>query len=139
LKETPKGYRQTWKLGDSMGNAISTSKMQHDDPKQEKEKYYIIAFNYSLKNTILEFLTSIKYLHWGKHIGEICNKAYKTLGLLQRNLSSYPQGVKLQAYKGLIRPFLEYTSAAWDPHQECLQDKLENVQKRSARFHFIKL
>ena len=45
-----------------------------------------------------------------------------------------PQKVKLQAYKGLIRPGLEFTSAAWDPYQQYLQDKLEQVQKRSARF-----
>ena len=101
-----------------------------------------VTFNYTLKNTTLEFLTSIKYLgvhisndlHWGKHIEETCNKAYRTLGLLRRNLTSCPQEVKLQAYKGLIRPVLEYASAAWDPHQEYLQEKLENVQKRAARF-----
>ena len=40
----------------------------------------------------------------------------------------------MQAYKGLIRPVLETCSAAWDPHQQYLQDKLESVQKRAARF-----
>ena len=39
--------------------------------------------------------------------------------------------VKLQAYKGLIRPVLKYASTAWDPHQSYLQEK---VQKRAARF-----
>jgi hypothetical protein len=42
--------------------------------------------------------------------------------------------VKLQIYKGFIRPVLEYSSAARDPHEENLQDNLWNVQKRSARF-----
>jgi hypothetical protein len=42
--------------------------------------------------------------------------------------------VKLQAYKGLIRPVLEYASTAWDPHQSYLQEKLQKVQKRAARF-----
>ena len=101
-----------------------------------------ISFNYLLKGTRLEFLSSIKYLgvtitndlHWGKHIDEICNKAYRTLGLLKRNLSACPMEVKLQAYKGLIRPVLEYASTAWDPHQQYLQDQLENVQKRAAMF-----
>ena len=45
-----------------------------------------------------------------------------------------PPSVKLQAFKGLIRPGLEYASAAWDPHQQYLQESLEKVQKRSARF-----
>ncbi|CAC5392723.1 unnamed protein product [Mytilus coruscus] len=58
----------------------------------------------------------------------------KTLGLLKRNLSACPLEVKLQAYKGLIRPVLEYASTAWDPHQIYLQDQLANVQKRATRF-----
>ena len=60
-----------------------------------------IDFKYTLKGTTeLEQLDSIKYLgvnitsnlHWGKHA--ICNKAYKILGLLRRNLSSCPREVK---------------------------------------------
>jgi ABC-type Zn uptake system ZnuABC Zn-binding protein ZnuA len=42
--------------------------------------------------------------------------------------------VKLQAYKGLIQSVLEYASTAWDPHQSYIQEKLEKVQKRAARF-----
>ena len=38
------------------------------------------------------------------------------------------------AYKGLVRPILEYGSSVWDPHYEGLIDDLEKVQKRSARF-----
>ena len=51
-----------------------------------------IEYKYTLKGTELEFLTSIKYLgvnitndlRWGKHIEEICNKSYGTLGLLKK-------------------------------------------------------
>ena len=101
-----------------------------------------IDFKYTLKGTELEQLDSIKYLgvnitsnlHWGKHVDEICNKAYKILGLLRRNLSSCPREVKILAYKGLIRPILEYASAAWDPHQKFLQEKLEKVQNQATRF-----
>ena len=101
-----------------------------------------VEYNYKLRGEQLVFLDSIKYLgvtitdnlHWGKHIDQMCNKAYKILGMLKRNLSSCPQAVRIQAYKGLVRPVLEYASSAWDPHQQYLTDKIEGVQKAAARF-----
>ena len=45
-----------------------------------------------------------------------------------------PQDVREAAYKGLVRPILEYGSSVWDPHYEGLIDDLEKVQKRAARF-----
>ena len=38
------------------------------------------------------------------------------------------------AYKGLVRPILEYASTAWDPYHETLQKEVEQVQRRAARF-----
>ena len=38
----------------------------------------------------------------------ICTKANRTLGFLRRNLFSCPRAVKEAAYKGLVRPVLEY-------------------------------
>ena len=38
------------------------------------------------------------------------------------------------AYKGLVCPILEYGSSVWDPQSILLQDELEKVQKRAARF-----
>ena len=95
---------------------------------------------YSLEGSQLEFLDKIKYLgvyitndlNWKYHINAMCNNASRTLGLLKRNLKMCPKSVKLQAYKGLVRPGLEFASAAWDPFQIYLQDKIEKVQKRSA-------
>ena len=37
-------------------------------------------------------------------------------------------------YKGLVRPILEYASTVWDPSGKTLQDELEKVQNRAARF-----
>ena len=39
------------------------------------------------------------------------------------------------AYKGLVRPVLEYGRSVWDPPAVVLQEELESVQfKRAARF-----
>ena len=42
--------------------------------------------------------------------------------------------MKEAVYKTLVRPILEYGSTVWDPHCKGLNDELENVQKRAARF-----
>ena len=101
-----------------------------------------IEASYTLEGTVLENVDSIKYLgvtitndlKWNIHINNICTKAKRTLGFLRRNLFSCPQDVKEAAYKGLVRPVLEYGSSVWDPHTKCLQEELEKVQKRAARF-----
>ena len=42
--------------------------------------------------------------------------------------------MKETAYKGMVRPILEYGSSVWDPHTDKLQEELEKVQNRAARF-----
>ena len=74
---------------------------------------------------------------WNSHIRNVCTKPNRTLGFLRRNLFSCPQDVKEAAYKSLVRPVLENGSSVWDPHcngLNTLNGKLENVQKRAARF-----
>ena len=60
--------------------------------------------------------------------------ANPTLGFLRRNLYACPQEVKGAAYKGLLRPVLEYSGSVLDPSGEGLQNELEKVQNRAARF-----
>ena len=101
-----------------------------------------IEASYTLEGTVLENVDSTKYLgvtitndlKWNTHINNICTKANRTLGFLRRNLFACPQDVKEAAYKGLMRPVLEYGSSVWDPHTKCLQEELEKVQNRAARF-----
>ena len=42
--------------------------------------------------------------------------------------------MKEAAYKGLVRPVLEYGSSVWDPHTHGLREELEKVQNRAGRF-----
>ena len=42
--------------------------------------------------------------------------------------------MKEAAYKGMVRPVLEYGSSVWDPHTQKLQAELETVQNRAAGF-----
>ena len=42
--------------------------------------------------------------------------------------------MKEAAYKGMVRPILEYGSSVWDPYPDKLQEELEKVQNRAARF-----
>ena len=101
-----------------------------------------IHASYTLEGTDLENVESIKYLgvtiisdfRWNTHVSNVCTKANRTLGFLRRNLYSCPQEVKEAAYEGLVRPVLDYGSSVWDPPGVVLQEELESVQKRAARF-----
>ena len=97
---------------------------------------------YTLAGAVLENVDNIKYLgvtitndlKWNTHISNICTKANRTLGFLRRTLFSCPQNVKEAPYKDMVRPILEYASLVWDLHTDKLQEELEKVQNRAARF-----
>ena len=111
----------------------------HADYKEMDQK---IDASYSLEGTVLDNVENIKYLgititndlKWNTHVSNISTKANRTIGFLRRNLSACPQDVKESAYKGLVRPVLEYGSSVWDPSSILLQEEFEKVQKRAARF-----
>ena len=42
--------------------------------------------------------------------------------------------MKEAAYKGMVCPILEYGGSVWDPYTDKLQEELEKVQNRAARF-----
>ena len=96
----------------------------------------------TLEGAVLENVDNIKYigvtitndLKWNTHFSNICTKANRTLGFLSRTLFSCPQNVKEAAYKGMVRPILEYGSSVWDPYTGKLQEEIEKVQNRAARF-----
>ena len=73
-------------------------------------------------------------LSWKAHVDTTAKKANNSLAFIRRNLSSCPQATKAQAYQSLVRPTLEYASAAWDPYTQSNIQQLEAVQRRAARF-----
>ena len=105
--------------------------MQYDANNKETVQKRT-CFIYS-RGTVLENVESIKYLgvtitndlRWNTYVSNVCTKANRTLGFLRRNLYACPQAVKEAAYKGLVRPVLEYSGSVWDPSGVGLQNELE--------------
>ena len=54
--------------------------------------------------------------------------------MYRRNLNISSIKIKEQAYKAFVRPILGYASTVWDPHLKKDIAKLEQVQRRAARF-----
>ena len=124
------------------GNGVWDFKLSNAIWCSWQENIKKIHASYTLEGIDLENVETIKYLgvtitsdlRWNTHVSNVCTKANRTLGFLRRNLYSCPQEVKKAAYKGLVRPVLDYGSSVWDPLGVVLQEELESVQKRAARF-----
>ena len=73
-------------------------------------------------------------LKWTTHCRKTTTKASRTLGMLRRTLSPCSKEVKSRAYLSLVRPQLEYSEEAWNPHTQKDIYRLEQVQRQAARF-----
>ena len=86
-----------------------------------------IVHNYTLHNQVLDRVSCATYLGvelssnltWAAHIDKTTAKGNRQLGFLKRNLPINCAKVKETAYKGLVRPIMEYCAPVWDtPHVE---------------------
>ena len=68
------------------------------------------------------------------HVSNVTNMANSTLGFLHKNFKSCPPYIKSSCYKSLMVPIIEYGSTVWDPHLHKDINKIENIQRRIARF-----
>ena len=59
---------------------------------------------------------------------------YPKRQFLQRNLRTSEKDIKLQCYKTYVRPITEYTSPAWVTNYKNVIQKVEKVQRKTARF-----
>ena len=73
-------------------------------------------------------------LQWESHIQGITSKAARTLGFLRRNLQSCPPQLRNLAYFALVRSKVEYAASVWDPYLTKDINKIEDIQRRAARF-----
>ena len=72
-------------------------------------------------------------LRWHGHVHNISVKATRVLNFVRRNTDHCTPEVKALAYTLLIRPHLEYASAAWDSYTARDSHQLDKVQRRAAR------
>ena len=86
----------------------------------------------------LERVNSYKYLgvlltsdlSWSSHVGNICTKARRVLGLLYRRFYGQTSQSSLkQLYLSLVRPHMEYACQVWDPHLVKDKKAIESVQR----------
>ncbi len=125
---------EKWSL--DWGMSFNASKCYILSVRKRSSHFYV------LNDTVLKDVKTNPYLgvtlsddlKWTTHIGKITSKASSVLGFLRRNLRFCPPQVRKSAYLALIRSTLEYASTIWDPNQQGLIDKLERLQRKSARF-----
>ena len=105
-------------------------------------KNQVINTTNTLHSQVLQTTDSSKYLGvtlskdltWQKHVDITTSKANRTLGFICRNLGECSKQVKVTAYTTMVRPTLEYSSTVWDPKSPTLCHKVEQVQRKAARF-----
>ena len=118
--------------------SFNTSKCQHLPITNKRNP---IKSDYSLHNQRLETVKDAKYLgvnlneklNWSNHIDNICKKANASSAFICRNLRGTSRSTKRTAFVTISRPVLEFASACWDPASSVLTDKIEMVQRRTAR------
>lgn len=101
-----------------------------------------VHFYYNMHGHILESVKTAKYLgitlssdlKWNTHIQQTVAKANRSLSFIRRNLKVNSKTIKERAYQTLVRPKLEYCCTVWDPYTEENIYKLEQVQRRAARY-----
>lgn len=97
---------------------------------------------YNLNQHVLETVSDNPYLglqisddlKWSKHITKSVGKASVALGILRRNLKFLPKSCKQTAYVALVRSVLEYGCIVWDPYLQKDINRIEQLQRKAARF-----
>jgi len=54
-----------------------------------------------------------------------CNKAMKVFGMIKKTIRFKDMRVMLSLYKSLVRPHIEYSMSAWNPHYKKDKELIE--------------
>lgn len=103
--------------------------------------YILLGENIKRADTVRDLGVLLKNnLDFGEHISNICGKALKTLGLINRMCCrSLSISTFRTLYIALVRPYLEYSVIVWHPYQVGHRAFLDRVQGRFLRLAGTKL
>lgn len=100
-------------------------------------------FKYTLNNEIvhlaqsqrdLGIITTVNHT-WADHYNHICSKAYRSLNLIRRTISTNsPVNLKKQLYLSLVRSHLCYCSQIWRPNLIKDITNIERIQRKATKF-----
>ncbi|MES9884798.1 MAG: hypothetical protein ABW185_28460 [Sedimenticola sp.] len=68
-----------------------------------------------------------------RHCAEAVKKPNQALGMIHRHIVSRDKDLIVRLYKGIVRPHLEYSIQAWNPHYQKDIILMERVQRRATR------
>ena len=96
---------------------------------------YPIFSQYLIQNEIIREVTYVKYLgmtidqnlKWSENVKQITNKANGVHGFLRRNLYSCSMSTKINCYKALVKPVLDYAATVWSPYTQKDIDMVKQV------------
>ena len=127
-----------WSTSNEMSFNISKCKQM----LLSRKKNSVAPTSMLLNGCPLQIVRSYRYLgflitsdlSWSDHIGFLCSKAKKMLGLLYRQFSNNSSSLTMKKlYLSLVRPLLEYGAEVWHPHLSKDIWALESVQKFALR------
>ena len=108
-----------------------------------RRKRTVIEHNYTLQDKILERATPLsdlglivdERLNWNYHIVHVTNKANQRLGLVKRTLGyNMSREIKLQCYKSMVQPILEYGKTIWS---NCSRRNIKKIEHRRGTRYII--
>ena len=105
-----------------------------------KKNINVDSVSIKIKNIPIQHVSHVKFLgvtidenlSWNQHIGAICNRLSKNIGILYK-LHSYPKIILLLLFNTLILPHLNYCIYIWGNCSDQNMSRLLKLQKKAIR------